>query len=1213
MRKKFKLMFLISIIIIVLVLSIKFLAQEECVEYNGIFTETFDTTEYKDFQNSSVAHWGDGYITLNRLGAQFEVAEPTGMGAKIYVCDAGDFDGDGYPDLIGLDIANNYRLILIRNYYEDLDGDGQDDDGVIFYIDENEVYDWGLRVGPASITVADYNNDGLLDFFFYKNRKDEFGYTDFVAAMYINCGTETDPDFHRYFEAPNLNFTEKFMEAGIYCNWAADHLCSVDIDNDGDIDILVISQDKIFLIRNPGPKNFDLDNFEISELNYNQRTGFTIGRRGSSIDAADFDNDGDIDIIGGTVNDIPYLVYYENDGTGYFTRSEIPIPNPDATGTVATCVADFNLDGFIDIFGATDRWNAGNEARMWIFKNINGTEFRFRCLNGCNPILPPPHDVDMSACLDYDQDGDKDVILADANHSGDYYLIINELAPVYTLTGIAQSTNLSEELNPNRYAITRVRFSFLQQRWKGPYSSEGLKIEYYLSNDNGRNWEFYTSFEGDEIKNQRNLEWHTFHHFGSQLKWKAVLSAEDDNISDYEDASYETPVIESIRLEYVYVDRREYSRTSVAFTQIEINGEPKKLIIAGSFIFPGWEGHLRAYDVTNMTPENTTYSILRTVSRSEYSEPSGRWLASGVKILWDAGELLNSRSADERTIYTAYKEHEHDYRRIDFTTENVDLLAPLLQDVNNDNEGLIRFIRGEGRDWKLGDINHSNPVIMSPPNGVPDLMGEGYEEFKSMWANRPTVVFVGANDGMLHCFDVRTGEELWGFIPYNLLPKLKNMWAVDPETGERYFNRDVYVDGTPTVADVFINGKWRTVLICGQGPGEGSKIGASPPGPPPPGPESEKAYYYFALDVTDPYNPQPLWEFTHSKMGETWSVPAIGKVRKDGKDIWAAFFGSGYYKEDTTPPPKKKKDIGNYFYGINIEEGWHYFWKFKAPDIDTTPKNGFNIQNAIPGSPSVIDIDRDGYIDRVYVGDLDGRIWKVDVSVEFKKRPGPGKREWKAEVIYEDEKNYPIISKPTAWINPYSTSTTPHIYFGTGGDDNAPNDATYSFIALLDNNAKRQEDRVEWYIGDPDLLNLPEEKDVGDLSPGEKVWSDPKVANFIVYFNTLTGSIESVDPCENLAGTGKLYARFVQAVAGSTIGGTAFTTPSGKVESLTLASKTRSAVTLGERVRTEGGARKREVYIQEYNSTIQRLEQPVGAILKVRSWREIFKIIRNPY
>jgi hypothetical protein len=228
-------------------------------------------------------------------------------------------------------------------------------------------------------------------------------------------------------------------------------------------------------------------------------------------------------------------------------------------------------------------------------------------------------------------------------------------------------------------------------------------------------------------------------------------------------------------------------------------------------------------------------------------------------------------------------------------------------------------------------------------------------------------------------------------------------------------------------------------------------------------------------------------------------------------------------------------------------------------------------------------------------------VWKVDVSIEYQDA-----NSWEAVVIYEDSNNYPIISKPAVWVDYVLGGTIPRLYFGTGGDDRAPGDTSYSFIALKD--APTPE--VEWYLGDDGILNLPPEKDLGDITGGERVWADPKVADYIVYFSTLTGSIDSVDPCESIIGVGKLYARFVQTVAGSMIGGTAFATASGSQESIELAIKTRSAVTFGERERASGGTRKREVYIQEYDSTIQKLEQSIGAILKVKSWREVFRIIR---
>ncbi|HEX9902528.1 MAG TPA: VCBS repeat-containing protein, partial [Acidobacteriota bacterium] len=342
-----------------------------CTESTDTFLENFDTTNYKNAPLSSVSNWPAGPITLNQLGANFDIVQPTGMGARIYVCDAGDFDGDGKIDLMGFDIkeGNNYRLILVRNNFLDADGDGVDDDGIIYYIDETEVYDDGLTCGPASITVADYNNDGLLDFFFMKNRVDEFGYTEFLAAMYINCGTATNPNFNRYTESPNLNFSSLFRSKYVYINWAANHLCSVDIDADGDKDVLIISQDKIFLLRNPGPTRFQLSRFNLAELKYDRKTGYSSGRGGSAIAAGDFNGDGYVDLATGSVMNYNYLALYLNDQKGNFVRWDLTIPLPECTGTVGLAVEDFNLDGRLDIFGGTDAWNAGNEAHIWAYFN----------------------------------------------------------------------------------------------------------------------------------------------------------------------------------------------------------------------------------------------------------------------------------------------------------------------------------------------------------------------------------------------------------------------------------------------------------------------------------------------------------------------------------------------------------------------------------------------------------------------------------------------------------------------------------------------------------------------------------------------------------------------------------------------------------------------------------------------------------------------------
>ncbi|MDI6697791.1 MAG: PilC/PilY family type IV pilus protein [Candidatus Saccharicenans sp.] len=1240
MRKR--VFFTIGIILIgAALLVLKFTGQQQvaCVEYTNSFTENFQTDDYKDKPNSSVANWPSGPVHLNYLGGNFEVTQPAGMGARMYVVAAGDFNGNGKPDLVGLDL-NDYSLKMVWNYFNDASGDGIDDDGIVFQVDNSFIIDTGLNVGPASITVGDYNGDGLLDFFFYKNGNDSFSYSSFVACMYLNQGTRENPVFYPRTDSRNLNFTARFQAVQIYCNWAANHLCTVDIDKDGDHDILVASQDKIFLVKNPGPLRWsNINEWEIGELNYNQNTGFRsptpdgrTDRGTSAVAAGDFDLDGDIDVVAGSVNAWPFLVYYQNDGTGNFTRSEIPIPDPRATGTVALTVTDFKLDGRPDIFGATDAWNAGNQARMWIYKNTGLQEvvttdpatgetityqevtWNFLCLNDCNPIIPPYYDVDICTMLDYDGDEDMDLIVADANHSGDYYLIINKLAAVYALYGEAVSTNVvAGLLDPRQYAITKARIISLNQGVRG--SSDGLQIQYFLSNDGGLHWEPYQNFGGADIRPWSDSGWHTFNNFGANLKWKAILKAPEDSMAEYTGASYDTPLIRNLTIEFTYVGRREYSRSSVATSVIDRSGQNRKLIIAASFIYPGWEGRLRAYDVTGMTAAQNTYSNLRTVSTSDLGSDTGRWLAEGVELLWDAGELLMDRDPRTRTIYTAINTNTSlppvgTLQRVEFNLANVDTLRPILGDYQNNPEALILFVRGHGRYWRLGDINHSTPAVVGPPSEDPRLMGDGYGDFKAANSSRRKVAYVGANDGMLHCFDISTGEELWAYIPYNQLSRLKEMWPVDAASGLRYFSRKTYVDGSPAVSDVYINGQWRTVLICGQGEGYGRRPDGYNNGT-----TQNFHYYYFALDITDPENPIPMWEFAGDRVrrqgsnynmtnGQTWSVPYIAKVIESGNPTWVAFVGSGYVHPADAG---YQAYIGNTFAAIQIQD-CSVLRSFTITDRDSSRSNVSgnpfpNIYVALPGSPNGVDLDNDGDVDYVYIGDLDGRLWRLDVS-------GGKTNTWSWGAIYSDRCCYPIITKPAIWKGFSTTSQNyPRIYFGTGGHEQAPANRYYSFVALIDEG--RNTATLEWYMGNASETGLDNSKRVGELTTGEKVWADPVVANYIVYFSTLKGSIEAADPCQNLGGeAGRLYARFIQSVLGVPTGGSALKNAQGQaVDYLALASKARTAVTVGERQRA-GGTYKQDVYIQEYDSTIEKLEQPVGALLRVRSWKEIYRVVR---
>jgi outer membrane protein assembly factor BamB len=336
-------------------------------------------------------------------------------------------------------------------------------------------------------------------------------------------------------------------------------------------------------------------------------------------------------------------------------------------------------------------------------------------------------------------------------------------------------------------------------------------------------------------------------------------------------------------------------------------------------------------------------------------------------------------------------------------------------------------------------------------------------------------------------------------------------------------------------------------------------------------------------------------------MGETWSTPAIGKINQSGTPRWVAFMGSGYDNIG-------QGVAGKYFYAVRIDTG-EVIWDTTITEVDTSlftaPRAPYaNIQAAIVASPSLVDTNADGFANSVYVGDLDGRLYRLDVTSSVLSS-------WTFTALYTDSNNYPIITKPALWIDPYSDTKTPKIYFGTGGDDAAPADRDYSFVAITDLGAAGAS--VDWYLGNSTVIDIVSDKSVGSLGTGYKVWADPVVADFTVYFTTLRGSIENVNPCLNLGDAGRLYARQLRMSGGIPIGGSALRTANVvPPEYLQMVSKARRAVTLGEIQRTPApeSISKREVFIQEYNSTIEMLANPVAALLQIKSWREIYQVIR---
>jgi Tfp pilus tip-associated adhesin PilY1 len=766
-------------------------------------------------------------------------------------------------------------------------------------------------------------------------------------------------------------------------------------------------------------------------------------------------------------------------------------------------------------------------------------------------------DFDSGALGDFDWDGDLDFVVADGNNSQNVYFFENQTYPTYVSSGSVSSKNLLPcSFLTSDNAIVSATIHVTESR------PTGTTITYYLSNSDDDSG--IPKWEGPVTN---NVEF-TFTSPGQFLRWKAEFTTADEA---------KTPKILSISIDYKYIGKREYSRTSQAYTTANISSShagDEEVLYAASFEFPTWKGHLRSWDVTNLTLAQTRNSQLADI------------LDVGAAFGGDAGEILRTRDYSTRIVYTAY-DLEGDgimNNRLEFNVSRKDILDNFLGlgEGSPEAEPLIKFVLGDTRNWKLGDINHSSPQALNPPNGNGALMGAGYSEFVAANASRRKVVLVGANDGMLHCFDAATMEELWAFIPNNLLYKLKRMWVKDEDCGI-FLQHQFFVDGTPAIQDVFFAGVWHTVLVCGQGPGWGKN----------------NKCYYFALDVTDPLGPLPLWEFTHDTMGETWSVPVISNVRSENK--WIAFFGSGY---DNDPD----HIVGNTFYAVDVQTG--SLIRAFAMVISGEPASPFGIQNTLPGSPSEIDSDRNGYINAVYIGDLLGRLWKLEVSPL-------AAVDWAPAVLYSDPFHQPIITKPEIGID--MTNNTVRVYFGTGGDEKATNTAYYSFIALKDVSPAT----VEWYMGNQtlgDALHLDASLKKSDLAQGEKVWADPVISNNLIYVATLYGSIESLNPCLTLPGVGKIYSRYISS---SQAGTSALLGSGGEVIAyLETKQKVRSAVTVGNTQTVQVGSddiQKSKVFIQSYTRPeisppeppSQVLAQPVPSTrLVIKSWREVYRIFR---
>jgi type IV pilus assembly protein PilY1 len=463
------------------------------------------------------------------------------------------------------------------------------------------------------------------------------------------------------------------------------------------------------------------------------------------------------------------------------------------------------------------------------------------------------------------------------------------------------------------------------------------------------------------------------------------------------------------------------------------------------------------------------------------------------------GEVVMNRSS-ARNIYTYMGENGSLTHTSNAFTVGNSLISPTVLGLSTgDDTGrnkLINFVHGldayddngngntsEKRDWIFGAFLHSRPVIVH------------YGETESM-------IFAGSNDGMLHAFDDATGEELWTYIPPNLLNKLQALHQDVLET---------FVDGSPKV----YLAEDKKILILGERRG-GNR--------------------YVALDITNRLSPTLLWDISPStsgyeELGQSWSSPLIGKVRFGSGEKWVAFIGGGYDENQDNDPVALSDSKGRGIYVVDVLTG-SLVWRYSnAEDGSMT--------HCIPSDIAKIDTDGDGFIDRLYVGDMGGRMWRFDTS-------NSNPLNWTGKILFRSNtatgdarKNfYPpdvTLEKDTVYYE--------MLFFGTG-DREHPKDSTVvnRLYAVKDKNPTTpltESDLVDVTL---DLLQdsgtSQTEKDSIltqlrsksgwviklDLNAGEKVLAPPVVYYKTAYFTTFAPTFGSEsDPCFVGEGKARLY------------------------------------------------------------------------------------------
>ena len=372
-------------------------------------------------------------------------------------------------------------------------------------------------------------------------------------------------------------------------------------------------------------------------------------------------------------------------------------------------------------------------------------------------------------------------------------------------------------------------------------------------------------------------------------------------------------------------------------------------IFQALFYTSDWTGNLRALTVNSDGTVNDTTPIWEASrkipaysSRKIFTWDMDTYAGNKFKIETDASGLTDAQLTSMGLGGTTP------------ATEQSKFVNFLRGDPSNEQKNAGGTLRN--RSTPLGDIINTDPVYVAAEDFGYEILpaaaggADSYATYRDTTKPaRTKMIYVSANDGMVHGFDATPtatgGIEKFAFVPNAALSALKEL--ASPSYTHRYI-----VDGPLVSGDAYLNGDWKTVLVGTTGAAATKAV--------------------FALDVSSPNAftaSDVMWEFKHADLGYPLGQPGIARL-PNGR--WAAIFGNGY--ESTAGKAKLFIVYLNPTFGSTSgSPGWTAGTDFCVLDTDTSTANGLS-------TPALLDSNKDGVIDLIYAGDIQGNVWKFALN-----------------------------------------------------------------------------------------------------------------------------------------------------------------------------------------------------------------------------------------